>query len=240
MAAAIIDVYRALDQWAPFDTQMDFDNAGFLVGRGEREVRRVLVSLDITEAVAAEAGRWGAELIVSHHPVIFHPVKALTDQTSTGRTLLLLAEQGIGAVCAHTNLDAAQGGVNDCLARALELDGVELLCRDGTDGQGRPYGIGRVGTAPQAGCSAAEFAAFIKEKLSACSIRFVETGRPVRFRHCRREVRPIPGSKGPGHQSDGRGPFCHRGCSVPSAGAVPLPALPEGGGPADGEPPGGL
>lgn len=180
MAAAIIDVYRALDQWAPFDTQMDFDNAGFLVGRGEREVRRVLVSLDITEAVAAEAGRWGAELIVSHHPVIFHPVKALTDQTSTGRTLLLLAEQGIGAVCAHTNLDAAQGGVNDCLARALELDGVELLCRDGTDGQGRPYGIGRVGTAPQAGCSAAEFATFIKEKLSACSIRFVETGRPVR------------------------------------------------------------
>ena len=95
MAAAVIDVYRALDQWAPFDTQMDFDNAGFLVGRGEREVRRVLVSLDITEAVAAEAGRWGAELIVSHHPVIFHPVKALTDQTSTGRTLLLLAEQGI-------------------------------------------------------------------------------------------------------------------------------------------------
>ena len=180
MAAAIIDVYRALDQWAPFDTQMDFDNAGFLVGRGEREVRRVLVSLDITEAVAAEAGRWGAELIVSHHPVIFHPVKALTDQTSTGRTLLLLAEQGIGAVCAHTNLDAAQGGVNDCLARALELDGVELLCRDGTDGQGRPYGIGRVGTAPQVGCSAAEFAAFIKEKLSACSVRFVETGRPVR------------------------------------------------------------
>ena len=143
MAAAIIDVYRALDQWAPFDTQMDFDNAGFLVGRGEREVRRVLVSLDITEAVAAEAGRWGAELIVSHHPVIFHPVKALTDQTSTGRTLLLLAEQGIGAVCAHTNLDAAQGGVNDCLARALELDGVELLCRDGTDGPTASAGLGR-------------------------------------------------------------------------------------------------
>ena len=56
MAAAIIDVYRALDQWAPFDTQMDFDNAGFLVGRGEREVRRVLVSLDITEAVARARG----------------------------------------------------------------------------------------------------------------------------------------------------------------------------------------
>ena len=180
MAAAIIDVYRALDQWAPFDTQMDFDNAGFLVGRGEREVRRVLVSLDITEAVAAEAGRWGAELIVSHHPVIFHPVKALTDQTSTGRTLLLLAEQGIGAVCAHTNLDAAQGGVNDCLARALELDGVELLCRDGTDGQGRPYGIGRVGSTTGAPMYAPAFAAFVKEALGANGVRYVDARRPVR------------------------------------------------------------
>ena len=65
MAAAIIDVYRALDQWAPFDTQMDFDNAGFLVGRGEREVRRVLVSLDITEAVAAEAKQAAAKAVLS-------------------------------------------------------------------------------------------------------------------------------------------------------------------------------
>lgn len=109
MAAAIIDVYRALDQWAPFDTQMDFDNAGFLVGRGEREVRRVLVSLDITEAVAAEAGRWGAELIVSHHPVIFHPVKALTDQTSTGGPCSCWRNRVSGR-CAPTPIwDAARG-----------------------------------------------------------------------------------------------------------------------------------
>ena len=131
MAAAIIDVYRALDQWAPFDTQMDFDNAGFLVGRGEREVRRVLVSLDITEAVAAEAGRWGAELIVSHHPVIFHPVKALTDQSATGRVLLALAEGHMAAICAHTNLDAVMEGVNCCLARTLELSDLEQLHQDG-------------------------------------------------------------------------------------------------------------
>ena len=58
-------VYRALDSWAPFETQMDFDNAGFLVGRGERAVSRVLVALDITEQVVEESGLWGAQLVVS-------------------------------------------------------------------------------------------------------------------------------------------------------------------------------
>ena len=105
--ATVRDIFVQMDQWAPFETQMDFDNAGFLVGRGEREVRKILVSLDITEPVVDEAAEWGADLIVAHHPVIFHPVKRLTDETPTGRTLLALAERGIAAICAHTNLDAA-------------------------------------------------------------------------------------------------------------------------------------
>ena len=92
--ATVREIFQELDRWAPFETQMDFDNAGFLVGRGDREVRKILVSLDITEAVAEEAAAWGADLIVSHHPVIFHPVKRLTDETPTGRTLLALAERG--------------------------------------------------------------------------------------------------------------------------------------------------
>ena len=83
--ATVRDIFAQMDQWAPFETQMDFDNAGFLVGRGEREVRKILVSLDITEQVADEAAEWGADLIVAHHPVIFHPVKRLTDETPTGR-----------------------------------------------------------------------------------------------------------------------------------------------------------
>ena len=77
--ATVRDIFAQMDQWAPFETQMDFDNAGFLVGRGEREVPKILVSLDITEPVADEAADWGADLIVAHHPVIFHPVKRLTD-----------------------------------------------------------------------------------------------------------------------------------------------------------------
>ena len=178
--ATVRDIFTQMDQWAPFETQMDFDNAGFLVGRGEREVRKILVSLDITEPVADEAADWGADLIVAHHPVIFHPVKRLTDETPTGRTLLALAERGIAAICAHTNLDAAQGGVNVCLAQALELTDLEQLHQDGVDRSGQPYGIGRVGSTTGTPMYAPAFAAFVKEALGANGVRYVDARRPVR------------------------------------------------------------
>lgn len=177
--AVVKDIYRALDQWAPFDTQMDFDNSGFLVGRGERTVTKVLVALDITKAVIEEAEKLGAQLIVSHHPVIFRPLKSVTDGDFTGENVLLLLEKGIAAICAHTNLDAAQGGVNCCLAQRLELTGIDQLHPDGVDGQGRVYGIGRVGMVHEPGLSAGDYAAFVKEKLGTASVRFVDCGKPV-------------------------------------------------------------
>ena len=178
--ATVRDIFTQMDQWAPFETQMDFDNAGFLVGRGEREVRKILVSLDITEPVADEAAEWGAALVVAHHPVIFHPVKRLTDETPTGRTLLALAERGIAAICAHTNLDAVAGGVNDALAQKLGLVQIEQLHQDGVDASGRPYGIGRVGNTVGAPMYAPAFAAFVKEALGANGVRYVDARRPVR------------------------------------------------------------
>ena len=122
--AAVREVYEAMDRWA--------HNAGFLVGRGDREITKILVTLDITLDVVREAADWGAQLIVSHHPVIFHPVRSITDGEPTGRILLELIEGGVAAICAHTNLDAAQGGVNDCLAQALSLTQVGQLHQDGT------------------------------------------------------------------------------------------------------------
>lgn len=178
--AAVNEILQALDGWAPFETQMDFDNAGFLVGRGDRQVQKILVSLDITLEVAREAAEAGCQLIVAHHPVIFHPVRTITDGDPTGQILLELAERGVAAICAHTNLDAAQGGVNDCLAKALELTQIEQLHQDGVDREGRPYGIGRVGLAHCPGLTAGEFAAFVKEKLGAASVRFADGGKPVR------------------------------------------------------------
>lgn len=177
--AEVRDIYQFMDKVAPFSMQEDFDNAGFLVGRKDQALKKVLVALDITLEVVEEASQVGAQLIVAHHPVIFQPVKSVTDETVTGRILLELAEHGIAAICAHTNLDAAHGGVNGCLAQALELSGIGQLCQAGVDEKGRAYGIGRVGTAHRPGLRAGEYAAFVKEKLGAACVRFVDSGRPV-------------------------------------------------------------
>ena len=177
--AAVKEIYQLIDNFAPFETQMDFDNAGFLVGRGDSAVERVLVALDITKVVVEEAVRRGCQLIVSHHPVIFGGVKSVTDETVTGRVLLAMAENGLSAICAHTNLDAAEGGVNDCLAQRLGLTDTVLLEQDGTDRRGRAYGIGRIGQAHRTGLSGAEYAAYVKEKLGARSVRFEDAGIPV-------------------------------------------------------------
>lgn len=177
--ASVKEIYTYLDSVAPFHLQMSFDNAGFLIGRESQKVTKILVSLDITEAVAYEAAELGAQLIVSHHPVIFHPAKAITDNTPTGRKLLALIEHHISAICAHTNLDAVAGGVNDMLAQTLGLSDLFQLHQDGIAPDGQPYGIGRVGNVAGER-SAAEFAAFVKKALGSNGVRYVDGGKPVR------------------------------------------------------------
>lgn len=172
-------VFTFLQEKAPFELQESFDNAGFLVGREEASVSKILVALDITEQVVQEAVEQGAQLIVAHHPIIFGGVKSVTDQTSTGRVLLSLVENGIAAICAHTNLDAAEGGVNDALALRLGLTDIGQLKQEGVDEQGRPYGIGRVGIVPEQPLY--DFALAVKRLLGANGIRLVDGGKPVRM-----------------------------------------------------------
>lgn len=174
------EVYRLIDCAAPFETQLSFDNAGFLVGHGEQKVERILVSLDITLEVIEEAKKTGAQLIVSHHPVIFFPVKSITDSEPVGQKLLALTESGISAICAHTNLDAAKDGVNDCLAKQVGLTEIELLTQDGVDRNGNPYGIGRIGVISQGvAADLPGYAQFVKKALQANGVRYVDAGRPV-------------------------------------------------------------
>lgn len=178
--AAIKDIYRKIDAFAPFETQMEFDNAGLLVGRENAQVNKVLVSLDITTPVIREAMDLGAQLIVAHHPVIFNPLKRVSDADTAGEKVLLLAENRIGAICAHTNLDAAQGGVNELLAMRLGLTNLEHLHPDGEDREGRTYGIGRVGrlntTVP---LTTKAFAEQVKRNLNAAGVRYMDAGKPV-------------------------------------------------------------
>lgn len=172
------DILEMLQEKAPFELQLGFDNAGFLVGHMDGEVSRVLVALDITVPVVEEAKKLGCQLIVAHHPVIWGGAKSVTDQTPTGCKLLALIENHIAAICAHTNLDAVADGVNDALAKKLELSEVGQLKQDGVDGQGRPYGIGRVGVVEEQ--SLEEFAGFVKDSLGSNGVRFVDAGKPVR------------------------------------------------------------
>ena len=177
MAITVLDVYNFLQEKAPFALQMDFDNAGFLVGRSDRQVDHILVSLDITQPVIQEAKERAAQLIVAHHPVIWGGAKSVTDQTVTGRKLLDLIENHISAICIHTNLDAIAGGVNDALALKLGLSEIGQLHQDGIDEQGRPYGIGRTGLVPRQNLY--DFAQAVKRLLGAHGVRLVDGGKPV-------------------------------------------------------------
>ena len=105
------DIYAEMQRYAPLELAESWDNPGLLVDCA-REVSRVLVTLDITPEVVEEAAAGGCELIVSHHPVIFSPLKKLTPRDVSFQ----LVQKGISAICMHTNLDAAEGGVNEVLS----------------------------------------------------------------------------------------------------------------------------
>lgn len=118
------DLYDLIDRFAPFATQAEGDNSGFLVGSASQEVTGILFALDVTEPVIDEAVSLGASLIVTHHPLMFSPVHALTDDNYEGRLIRRLTRENISLIAAHTNLDQAPGGINDTLAAACGLAGV--------------------------------------------------------------------------------------------------------------------
>ena len=152
--ATVNDIYAFLNDLAPVRYQMDFDNAGFLVGDGSAAVEHVLLALDITDDVIAEAAALRVQLIVSHHPLIFTPLRRATADDLTGRKVLALARNGIAAICMHTNLDIADGGVNDA-----------LIC-------------GRVGRLPEP-MALSDFLPYVADRLHANGLRYVDGGRPV-------------------------------------------------------------
>ena len=111
------DIYSYLCTKAPLELQMDFDNSGFLVGDPEQDVSNILIALDITSEVIAEAIDRNVQLIVSHHPVIWEPMKQVLSSDPQQNKIIKLIKNNIAAICMHTNLDIAEGGVNDQLMK---------------------------------------------------------------------------------------------------------------------------
>lgn len=106
-------IMEFINSFAPVSLAEDYDNVGLLVGNSEKEVSRVLITLDIDEYVAQEADDLGCELVISHHPLIFSPLKRVTDESSISRTVISLIKNDISLVSAHTNFDSTNSGLCD-------------------------------------------------------------------------------------------------------------------------------
>lgn len=158
--------------WAPRDLAESWDNVGLLVGDPEAVVDTVLVALDITPQVVAEAVEKNCQLIVAHHPVMncaWHQVQTIRTDDRQGRVLTELIRHSIAAICMHTNLDAAEGGVNDQLAKALGLTDTIPL---------NEQKIGRIGTL-SCEIPLEQFLHDVVKSLSCRGLRYRDGGRPV-------------------------------------------------------------
>ena len=114
-------IHDFINERAPFETQVAYDNSGLLVGNPANEVTGVHFALDVTDAVIDEAVSHGANLIVTHHPLMFSPIKRMVETDHEARLICRMIREGISLISAHTNLDQAPGGVNDVLAAAIGL-----------------------------------------------------------------------------------------------------------------------
>lgn len=172
--ATVNDILAFMEATAPQYMQYEWDNTGMLCGSRSREVNKILVALDPFEEVCLEAAEVGADLLITHHPLIFDRLKAINDETDTGRAIMVLIQNGITAVNAHTNLDCAPGGINDTLAEILGLSNIEII---DSKGEEIPYGLLRMGTVSQQPLSG--FMTLVKERLGCKALRYVDGGKPV-------------------------------------------------------------
>lgn len=163
----VSDILHFLETLAPKELKMDWDNVGLLCGSKQQPIQKILLALDPFEDVCAEAATWGAQLIVTHHPLIFAPARSVTDETAVGRCILQLCRSGISAINAHTNLDCAPGGVNDVLAQCLCLTETE------------PIGQERLLRAGYFSAKLPDFLEHVKSALGCPGLRYVDSGRPV-------------------------------------------------------------
>ena len=179
----INDILEFTESFAPSDSAASFDNVGLLVGSGTTSVSKALLALDITKEVVEEAAEIGAQLIISHHPVIFNPLKSMSKDSVP----YMLAQNSLSALCLHTNLDIAwDTGVNLCLANTLGLENITFY-------EGEFLVSGKL----KEEISAEDFAKLVKEPPDhiRCS-RFLHplSLRRLRFQAARQTFRPAPSS----------------------------------------------
>lgn len=166
----VSQLYTVLAERIPSSLSCEWDNDGVMcMPEPDRPACRVLIALDITEQVVDHAIVGNYDLIVSHHPLLFHGIKHLTTDDPVARRAVKLCRAGIAAFSFHTRLDALAGGVNDVLAKLLSLKEISPFGNEG---------IGRVGTLTEP-VSAEAFAATVAERLCAPTVTLADAGKPI-------------------------------------------------------------
>lgn len=178
MSITVSDIRNFMQLFAPPALSEPWDNTGLLLGDPAREVTRVMTCLTITPATAAEAVRQRAEMIVSHHPMPFRPLKTITAESTVGRILRELIRADVAVYSPHTSFDSAAGGINQQIAAGLGLTQIVPLktpvCEPATEG------TGRVGTLPEA-MSLEAFLGRVKAFFGLPYVQYVgELSRPVK------------------------------------------------------------
>ena len=162
------DIIQLLEQEFPMKYAESWDNTGFQVGNKEKEVTHIYVAMDVTDETIDEAIRVGANLLLTHHPMIFSPLSSITSDTINGRRVLKLIENGICYMSTHTNYDSCR--MADLAADRLELLECEVL-EEIADG----IGIGKVGKLPKE-MTLRECALYVKEKFNLPSVKYFGDG----------------------------------------------------------------
>lgn len=150
---------------APPHLKEDFDNVGLMVGDREKEIKKVLLALDCTMDVIEEAKKEGAELILTHHPLIFKKPSSITTDTLQGKKIIELIKNDINLYSAHTNWDSVREGINDTIVNMLEFKSEEIIDRHKADNNA---GIGRIVTL--------EKVLTLKEIIEKCKTAFALEG----------------------------------------------------------------
>ena len=162
------EVAGAIEEFAPLGLQESYDNSGLNVGSPEAEVSGVLICVDVTDEVVDEALAVGANLVVSHHPLLFHPLRRLVGGDPAQRIAARCMIAGISLYAAHTNLDSADGGMSHALGRRLGLRDMRLLCPHAPGGH---TGYGVVGELAEA-VPILRFLSEVKRSLRCGAIRY--------------------------------------------------------------------
>lgn len=159
------NIYDYINSFAPYDTQEQWDNSGHLIGDFRKEVKKVVMALDATKEVAAFAADVGADLVLTHHPIIFSGLKNIKSDSA----VYVLVNNDIAALCAHTNFDSAIGGINDNLAELLELQNAQHI-------DDSFLVVGEL----EKDMSIDDFAQFVSDKLDVAGIRYTDTDKVIK------------------------------------------------------------